>query len=131
MEATAIRDGRLKVERVRARRGSAEVVEVHPVDWVGDDGGVERPVDEAADLGSTAGWVEPSVAERAEVLSRAAVVNLVSSAMMSGLMYGLDQAENGRIDPGAPLGDVFTEYSEEFVDIRSELVDALLAGGAE
>jgi hypothetical protein len=62
-------------------------------------------------------------------INRAALVKLATEAMASGVACALERMLSGEVDPGAPLSEVFGDFPDEWIDIRSDLVDALLAVG--
>lgn len=60
-------------------------------------------------------------------INETALIELVRAAMGSGVACFTDRAREGKVNMAAPLTDAFGDFPAEFLRIRTDLVDALLA----
>jgi hypothetical protein len=63
--------------------------------------------------------------DQTDRLNRDALIELVRNAMASGAMVFIEKATRGEVDPSAALGDAFGDFPQEFIGMRSDLIDAL------
>lgn len=56
-----------------------------------------------------------------------ALEELVRQAMGSGVVCFTDRVRHGDVDSSAPITEAFGTFPAEFLDIRSDLVDAVRA----
>jgi len=55
-----------------------------------------------------------------------ALEELVRQAMGSGVVCFTDKLRDGQVDPSAPMSDAFGDFPAKFLEIRTDLVDAVV-----